>query len=172
MTETLNEKEDIKFVSSEEHLLDLLAGWGNFVMTKGHTSKIEGGHQPFNFYQLAGSLMGEWENLTKEQRDIKVREFFDENIFPYIFKGETRVPHKFVLNTFYSDGGVYERKTFHTVEEAELFLETAHGYKNLVKKEEEGTIQFFDPNSEPNPWAQSYDTDELGCLVGKLKTKF
>lgn len=76
------------------------------------------------------------------------------------------------LNTYLSDGGIHEILSVDSVEEAREVLRQRFECEELTEVEDGEIIKFFDPKREANLWAQDYNTDDLGGLMGKLETKW
>lgn len=76
------------------------------------------------------------------------------------------------LSTYLSDGGIHEILSVDSVEEAREALRQKFECEELTEVERGETIEFFDPKREANLWAQDYETDDLGGLIGRLETKW
>jgi len=76
------------------------------------------------------------------------------------------------LNTYLSDGGIHEILSVDSIEEAREVLRQRLDCEELGEVTNGEIIEFFDPKREANLWAQGYDTDDLGGLIGRLETKW
>src|SRR5687768_10975606 len=71
-------------------LLDLLAGWSNYVSADEENETVDSALSAEEIgvlYQRAGELSESWEHLTEEDQERAVRTFVEEQVVPALLRG-------------------------------------------------------------------------------------
>ena len=93
MTTTEAAKQQPKTAATR--LLDLLAGWSEFVANdeeSGVNDPALTAEQIADLYQAAGAQSFQWDSLSEAQQEQAVREFIEARVLPLLTRRTTAVP--------------------------------------------------------------------------------